>query len=62
MYDKGSFLTGLIIGALAMIIILTMIICDIYTHDQSIISGKEFIIDRASYKCTKTNELLNGSN
>ena len=46
----GTFILGVLVMAA-----MSLSSC---TPDYKVTSGKEFIIEKASYKCTKTNELL----
>ena len=59
---KDEEINALILSHLGVFILgfLTMVAMSLSscTADFKITSGKEFIIEKASYKCTKTNELL----
>jgi len=55
--EKLGFIFRGFVGGCVFILILAQIFS---TADSEIKSGKEFIIENATYKCTKTNELLEG--
>jgi hypothetical protein len=51
---------GLIIGATLGVLAGIAVYETLTTNNSEIKSGKEFIIENATYKCTKTNELVKG--
>jgi len=57
MFAVGIVL-GMVIGAVVSLMIAVSIMSDSFSGNSLVKSQKEFILDNATYKCTKTNELL----